>query len=249
MGSYVVNHPGDFFGSMIDFKDLSQGNYAKWAGHLAPSIALTIATAGGVGAIAKGAEAAGLAAEGAEAAGEAGVAAGEAAGEAGVAAGEAGAAKAAETAGEGAGDAAAGAEKAAAESGSGAGQASASDAASSAEGASSQGGMAPVMKGQEGVEKSVAAAEARGETIIGREITMDTSAARTRIDLLSQDQEGNLKFIEAKNGPNAGLTPNQEAAYPLIREEGGVPAGANAARAGLTPGLPTGPIPIQVDWW
>ena len=38
LGSYVVNHPGDFFGSLVGYKDLSQGNYAKWAGHLAPSI-------------------------------------------------------------------------------------------------------------------------------------------------------------------------------------------------------------------
>jgi len=126
MGSYVVDHPGDFFGSLIDYKDLSQGNYAKWAGHLAPSIVLTIATVGGAGALAKAGEAAGLAAEGAEVAGEAGgVAAGEAAGEAGVAAAEAGSGKAVEASGEAAGDAAAGTEKAAAESGSGAAQASA----------------------------------------------------------------------------------------------------------------------------
>ena len=135
IGSYVWNHPGDFFGSMIDYKDLSQGNYAKWAGHLAPSIALAVATAGAGGAIAKGGEAAGLAAEGADAAGEAGVAASGAAGEAATAAGEAGVARAAEGAGEGVGDAAAGAEKAAAAAGSGGAEASAGAASAGAEGA------------------------------------------------------------------------------------------------------------------
>ena len=134
IGSYVWNHPGDFFGSMIDYKDLSQGNYAKWAGHLAPSIALAVATAGAGGAIAKGGEAAGLAAEGADAAGEAGVAASGAAGEAATAAGEAGVARAAEGAGEGVGDAAAGAEKAAAAAGSGGAEASAGAASAGAEG-------------------------------------------------------------------------------------------------------------------
>jgi RHS repeat-associated protein len=128
MGSYVVNHPGDFFGSLIDYKDLSQGNYAKWAGHLAPSIVLTVATVGGAGALAKAGEAAGLAAEASDVAGEAGgLAAGEAAGEAGGAALEAGAGKAVQSSGEAAGDAAAGTEKAAAEAGSGANEARAAE--------------------------------------------------------------------------------------------------------------------------
>jgi hypothetical protein len=128
MGSYVVNHPGDFFGSLIDYKDLSQGNYAKWAGHLAPSIVLTVATVGGGGLLAKGGEAAGLAAEASDVAGEAGgLAAGEAAGEAGGAALEAGAGKAVQSSGEAAGDAAAGTEKAAAEAGSGANEARAAE--------------------------------------------------------------------------------------------------------------------------
>jgi RHS repeat-associated protein len=128
MGSYVVNHPGDFFGSLIDYKDLSQGNYAKWAGHLAPSIVLTVATVGGAGVLAKAGEAAGLAAEGAELAGEAGgIAAGDAAGEAGAAMAEAGAGRALQTSGEAAGDAAAGAERAASAAGSGAGEARAAE--------------------------------------------------------------------------------------------------------------------------
>jgi RHS repeat-associated protein len=51
-------------------------------------------------------------------------------------------------------------------------------------GASVKGGIGPVIKGTSGVEKSIAAAEARGETILGREITMDTTGGRTRPDLL-----------------------------------------------------------------
>ena len=104
-------------------------------------------------------------------------------------------------------------------------------------------------KGEAGVQQSIAAAEARGETVLGREITMDTSAARVRPDILVQDSEGDLKFIEAKNGPFASLTPNQQVGYPLLETEGGIPRGMNALTAGLTPGEPIGPIPVQIDWW
>lgn len=85
--------------------------------------------------------------------------------------------------------------------------------------------------------------------MLGREITMETSAGRTRPDLLVRDAEGNLKFIESKCGPSACLTPNQKAGYPLIESQGGIPRGGNAANAGLTPGEPIGPTPVQVDWW
>jgi len=95
MGSYIWHHPGDFAGSLIDWKDLSSGNYAKWAGHTAPSVAITLATVGGGGALAKSAEAAGLAVRGVEAVTEAGDAAAEATGEAGIAAARAGVATAA----------------------------------------------------------------------------------------------------------------------------------------------------------
>lgn len=78
---------------------------------------------------------------------------------------------------------------------------------------------------------------------------MDTSAARVRPDILVQDGEGNLKFIESKNGPFASLTPNQQVGYPLLESEGGTPAGMNALNAGLAPGVSIGPIPVQIDWW
>lgn len=111
------------------------------------------------------------------------------------------------------------------------------------------GGISSVVKGEFGVQRSIAAAEARGETVVGREITMDTSAGRVRPDILVRDGQGNLKFIESKNGPSASLTPNQSVGYPALRSEGGIPMGGNASRAGLTPGEPIGPIQVQEDWW
>ncbi|WP_186812730.1 hypothetical protein, partial [Cellulomonas composti] len=114
---------------------------------------------------------------------------------------------------------------------------------------SGAGGVTSVLKGEAGVQRSIAAAEARGETVLGREITMDTTAGRVRPDILVRDAEGNLKFIESKNGPSASLTPNQTVGYPILRSEGGIPRGGNASRAGLTPGEPIGPIPVQEDWW
>lgn len=119
--------------------------------------------------------------------------------------------------------------------------------ASFAAGAVARGGIEPVLKGAQGVERSVAAAEARGETIVGREITVDTPVARTRIDLATKTSEGRLRFIECKNGPCADLTANQRAAFPEIRAQGGVPRGANAAKAGLKPGEPIGPTEVVVE--
>jgi RHS repeat-associated protein len=113
--------------------------------------------------------------------------------------------------------------------------------------AAPRGGLGPVLKGQAGVERSIAAAEARGETVLGKEITIDTSAARTRIDLATRTAQGGLKLIECKNGPCADLTANQRAAFPELRTQGGVPRGANAARAGLKPDEPIGPTDVVVE--
>jgi RHS repeat-associated protein len=110
-----------------------------------------------------------------------------------------------------------------------------------------RGGIGPVLKGQAGVERALGAAKARGETILGREITLDTPAARTRVDLATKTPAGTLKFIECKNGPCAGLTPNQKRAFPEIRSGGAVPRGGNAAKAGLKPGEPIGPTEVVVE--
>jgi RHS repeat-associated protein len=118
IGSYVWNHPGDFLGSLVDYKDFKSGNYARWAGHLAPTVALTLATMGGGGVIAKGGEAAGLAVRGAEATADVTAGAGVAfSGEAGVSATAARAGEAAGSASEAAANLAPAAEKAAAQGG------------------------------------------------------------------------------------------------------------------------------------
>lgn len=105
--------------------------------------------------------------------------------------------------------------------------------------------MAPrrVQEGREGFK-------IRGTEII----TMDTPAGRTPIDALAETPGGgasptgatNLVFFEAKNGPTATVNSRQAAAFPHIENQGGIPAGENARRAGLTPGEQTAPIPIII---
>jgi RHS repeat-associated protein len=112
-----------------------------------------------------------------------------------------------------------------------------------------RGGIGPVLQGEAGVARSIAAAEARGETVLGREITMQTSGGRTKPDILVRDAQGNLKFIESKCGPGACLNTNQKYRFPELQQSGGIPRGKNAAAAGLTPGQPMGPTPVQVDYW
>jgi hypothetical protein len=110
-----------------------------------------------------------------------------------------------------------------------------------------RGGVGPVLKGQAGVDRAVAGAQARGETVLGREITIETAAGRTRPDLLTRTPEGNLRFIECKNGPCAAVTTRQRQAFPLIESQGGIPRGGNAAAAGLEPGVPIGPTEVLIE--
>ena len=116
-------------------------------------------------------------------------------------------------------------------------------------GAAAKGGVGPVLKGESGVAQSIAAAEARGEVILGKEITMQTAGGRTRPDLLVRDAQGELKFIESKCGSGACLNTNQAARFPELQQSGGIPRGGNASGAGLTPGNSIGPTPVQVDYW
>ncbi|WP_219814559.1 nuclease-related domain-containing protein, partial [Rathayibacter rathayi] len=111
-------------------------------------------------------------------------------------------------------------------------------------------GAALVAKGQRGVQASIEALEARGDTLVGTEITIIAGGVRTRVDILARTPSGELYFIEAKNGLRAKLTKNQSIAYPLI-EQGGVaiPVGLRAEEAGLDPTRPLGSMYIKRDNW
>ncbi len=107
-----------------------------------------------------------------------------------------------------------------------------------------RGGLGPVRQGAAGVERAVADLEAAGGRVLGREVTIEAGGVRTRPDLFAELPSGQQAFLEIKTGASAGLTPNQTAAFPQIWTQGGVPRGANAAAAGLTPGVPIGPTPV-----
>jgi hypothetical protein len=105
-------------------------------------------------------------------------------------------------------------------------------------------GIGPVRQGAAGVERAIADLEASGGRVLGREITVEAGGVRTRPDLFAELPNGQQAFLEIKTGPSAGLTPNQTKAFPQISTQGGIPRGANAAGAGLTPGTAIGPTPV-----
>ncbi len=111
-----------------------------------------------------------------------------------------------------------------------------------------RGGLAPVLKGQEGVAQSEAAAIARGEIIRGREVTFELpSGGRTRADLLTESPSG-LKIIESKKGPAAQMTKRQTQAQTAVQQgQPLIPRGNNAQDAGLTPGSAVHLNDYQVD--
>ncbi|HEY4026121.1 MAG TPA: RHS repeat-associated core domain-containing protein, partial [Candidatus Dormibacteraeota bacterium] len=111
--------------------------------------------------------------------------------------------------------------------------------------AASRGGIGPVLQGQAGVDQAVADIEAAGGRVLGREITMDVNGVRTRPDLFVELPNGQQAFVEVKTGGGV-LTPNQATGFPGIQAGGAVPAGQNAANAGLTVGQPMGPTPVWV---
>ena len=79
----------------------------------------------------------------------------------------------------------------------------------------------PHQKGQEGVEKAVKEIEKNGGKIIEREVTIEVNGIRVRVDICSYENK-TLYLIEVKNGPYAGFTPNQNYAYPLMKD-GNIP--------------------------
>jgi hypothetical protein len=109
---------------------------------------------------------------------------------------------------------------------------------------SGAGGIGPVLQGQRGVAEAIRQIESEGGVVIGREIIIDAGGVRARPDLLIKNADDSFNFVEVKTGGGT-LTTNQRIVYPLIEQGGAVPAGANAANAGLTPGLPLRPMPVR----
>jgi RHS repeat-associated protein len=109
-----------------------------------------------------------------------------------------------------------------------------------------RGGIGPVLKGQEGVARAMADYEATGGTVLGKEISLRAGGGLTRPDFYGESAQGIREFIEVKNGAGAALNPNQDRLFPIVQQSGAVPVGANAARAGLTPGVPIPPTPVRV---
>ena len=114
-----------------------------------------------------------------------------------------------------------------------------------------RGGAELVAKGQRGVNASIDALLQRGDKLLGTEITIkvevDGEFVRVRPDILAQTPGGTMYIIDSKNGPMADLTRNQKIGYPILEEQGGIPVGRNAAKAGLVPGEWIDPIRVQID--
>lgn len=108
--------------------------------------------------------------------------------------------------------------------------------------AATSGGAGPVDQGRAGVTQSRADAVARGEAVRGGEVTVELpSGKRSRVDTVTEADDGTRTFIESKNGPNARLTPNQRELRDTLNSGGNVtPRGGRAEQAGLTPGQPVG---------
>ena len=106
----------------------------------------------------------------------------------------------------------------------------------------SRGGAAPVRAGQAGVANVIADLKLAGFVVRGSEITIETAAGRTRLDLFVESPlEGGVNplqefFVEVKTGPTARLSRNQRLAIPIIRSKGGIPRGLNATKSDLLVG-------------
>jgi RHS repeat-associated protein len=112
-----------------------------------------------------------------------------------------------------------------------------------------RGGIGPVLQGQAGVDRAIAQIKSEGGTVLGREITMEAGGVRARPDLLVQNADGTINFVEVKNGVNTALTKNQGIAYPEIESVGGIPRGVNSTKAGLTVGTLMKATPVRIIWY
>ena len=107
-----------------------------------------------------------------------------------------------------------------------------------------RGGIGPVLKGAAGVDRAVAEIEAEGGQVVAKEVTIVTPAGRARVDIVYKDSSGNLVLGEAKNGPTAGLNPNQQAVYQAAQSGGARFVGGNASNAGLSGSI--GPTQVRI---
>lgn len=106
------------------------------------------------------------------------------------------------------------------------------------------GGAGPVLKGQAGVNATVAEIEAAGGRVLGREITIEANGVRTRPDLYVEFPNGQRGFVEVKTGPHARPTANQRAAFPAVNQTGYTGVGGNATQVGIAG--PQGPAPVYI---
>jgi hypothetical protein len=111
---------------------------------------------------------------------------------------------------------------------------------------SGRGGRGPVDKGKAGVDMMVAEIEAKGGTVLGREVTIKTRVGGGRVDVVYRTASGEIRIGEAKHGPNAKLSAKQQRTYPVIEREGGVWRRQRAIDAGFMHGRPTTPIPVDI---
>ena len=124
--------------------------------------------------------------------------------------------------------------------------ASCAESSNSASFNAAKGGVGPVLQGQAGVARAIGEYEAAGVQVLGREISLRAGGGLTRPDFYGQSAQGFREFIEVKNGASAALNPNQARLFPIVQQSGAVPVGANAARAGLPPGVPILPKHVRV---
>lgn len=68
---------------------------------------------------------------------------------------------------------------------------------------------APYTKGQVGVKQAMADFVKEGGTVLKEEVTIELNGVRNRFDFVGVKNDIPYLF-EIKNGPNAGLTPNQK---------------------------------------
>lgn len=93
-------------------------------------------------------------------------------------------------------------------------------------------------------EKNVVETTKKSDPNAAEQVTIKTeSGVKTRMDVVSKGDSGQVKLQEAKSSATAPLTPNQAAAHPEIQQSGGTVVGKGK------PGYPGGTQipPTKVD--